>query len=75
MDTAVIGIQPAESVFANPGGRRRSSRPEAEEAVRTLIEWTGDDPRPRSPCGYVRARGAGCEEFFAMIGSPREWVP
>ena len=70
MDTAVIGIRPTESVFANPGGCRWPSRPEAEAAVRTLIEWTGDDPDREVHTGTSRRAMRGCEEFFTMIGSP-----
>jgi GTP cyclohydrolase I len=50
-----------------PGGpaRRRPSRAGAEEAVRTLIAWAGDDPDREglvdTPDRVVRA----CEEFFA----------
>ena len=75
MDTAVIGIQAAKSVFANPGGCRRSSRPEAEAAVRTLIERTGDDPDREVHAGTSQRAMRGCEELFAMIGSPGERAP
>ena len=44
MDTAVVSGRPPESVLTNPGGRRRPSQAEAEAAVRTLIEWAGDNP-------------------------------
>ena len=44
MDTAVVASRPNRSVLINSGGRRRPSQAEAEAAVRTLIEWAGDDP-------------------------------
>jgi GTP cyclohydrolase IA len=47
---------------------RRPSRPEAEEAVRTLIRWAGDDPEREgllaTPARVVRAY----EEWFAGYG-------
>jgi GTP cyclohydrolase IA len=50
---------------ANPMPRKRPSRKAAEEAVRTLIEWAGDDPCREglidTPGRVVRAY----EEFFA----------
>ena len=33
---------------------KRPSRSEAEAAVRTLIRWAGDDPRPRRAAGHAR---------------------
>ena len=44
MDTAVVGSGPTEPVLSNSGGRRRPCQAEAEAAVRTPIEWAGDDP-------------------------------
>lgn len=65
MNKAMVGSQPTESVLINSGGRRRPSRSEAEAAVRTLIEWAGDDPDREGLIGtperVVRAYG----EFFA----------
>lgn len=58
MDTAMVGSRPTEAVLTNSGGRRRPSRSEAEAAVRTLIEWAGNDPATR-------------REFPAMIEGPR----
>ena len=57
MDTAVLSSRPTESVLTDSGRRQRPGRTEAEAAVRTLIEWAGDDPATR-------------REFLAMIGSP-----
>jgi GTP cyclohydrolase I len=55
--------------------RTRPSRSEAEAAVRTLIEWAGDDPDREglldTPGRVVRAY----EELFAGYGSdPREYL-
>ncbi len=61
MDTAVIGIQPTESVFANPGGCRRSSRQGAEAAVWTPVERTGDDPGREVHTGTSGRAMRGCE--------------
>ena len=56
-----------------PAKNARPSRTEAEEAVRTLILWAGDDPAREglreTPGRVVRAY----EEFFAGYGQdPRE---
>ena len=56
-------------------GLERPSRTEAEDAVRTLIRWAGDDPaRPGmvgTPARVVRAY----EEWFAGYGQdPREYL-
>ena len=65
MDTAVIGGRPAESVFTNSGERRRPSRSEAEAAVRTLIEWAGEDPDREGLVGTPGRVVRAYEEFFA----------
>ena len=54
---------------------RRPSRPEAEEAVRTLIRWAGDDPEREgllaTPARVVRAY----EEWFAGYkDNPRDYL-
>ncbi len=63
----VYRIEPEEHPFQRP------SREEAEEAVRVLIRWTGDDPSREgladTPPRVVRAY----EEFFSGYGEdPRE---
>ena len=65
MDAAVIGSRPRESMFTNSGGRRRPSRAEAEAAVRTLIEWAGDDPDREGLVGTPDRVVRAYEEFFA----------
>jgi GTP cyclohydrolase I len=53
------------AVPAGTAARRRPSRTEAEQAVRTLIEWAGEDPDREglvdTPARVVRAY----EEFFS----------
>ena len=65
MDTAVFETPPSTPSRSESGARRRPSRSEAEAAVRTLIEWAGDDPDreglKETPERVVRAY----EEFFA----------
>ena len=65
MDTGVIGRQPTDSGLTNSGGRRRPSRAEAEAAVRTLIEWAGDDPDREGLAGTPGRVARAYEEFFA----------
>jgi GTP cyclohydrolase I len=59
-------VTPApRAALAGPTARRRPTRTEAEQAVRTLIEWAGDDPDREglvdTPARVVRAY----EEFFS----------
>ena len=44
MDSAVVEHQTLTPSRTGPEARRRPPRAEAEAAVRTLIEWAGDDP-------------------------------
>ena len=65
MDSAVVERRTSTPSRTAPEARRRPSRAEAEAAVRTLIEWAGDDPDreglKETPERVVRAY----EEFFA----------
>ena len=45
--------------------RRRPSQAEAEAAVRTLIEWAGDDPDREGLAGTPERVVRAYEEFFA----------
>ena len=65
MDTAVVGSGPAESVLTNSGGGRRASQSEAETAVRTLIEWAGDDPDREGLIDTPERVVRSYDEFFA----------
>jgi GTP cyclohydrolase I len=54
-------------------GQARPSRQEAEEAVRTLIRWAGDDPAREGLAGTPERVVRAYEEFFAGISEdPRE---
>ena len=65
MNKAMVGSQPTESLLTNSGGHRRPSRSEAEAAVRTLIEWAGDDPDREGLAGTPGRVVRAYEEFFA----------
>ena len=54
------------------GGRRpvrRPSRAEAEEAVRTLLAWAGDDPEREGLQDTPRRVAAAYEEYFSGYGT------
>jgi len=65
MNSPIIGDRAKGSAPNKATKRRRPSQAEAEAAVRTLIEWAGDDPDREglvdTPNRVVRAY----EEFFA----------
>ena len=65
MNSSIIGDRAKGSALNKAIKRRRPSQAEAEAAVRTLIEWAGDDPDREglvdTPNRVVRAY----EEFFA----------
>lgn len=65
MDTAVAGSRPTKPTPANAVERRRPSQEEAEAAVRTLIEWAGDDPDREGLVGTPGRVVRAYEEFFA----------
>ncbi|WP_282606227.1 GTP cyclohydrolase I FolE [Pelagibius sp. Alg239-R121] len=65
MDTAVFGNQPANSARAASSAPRRPSQSEAEAAVRTLIEWAGDDPDREGLKGTPKRVVRAYEEFFS----------
>jgi GTP cyclohydrolase I len=53
----------------------RPSRAEAEEAVRTLIRWAGDDPDREGLLGTPARVARAYEEWFAGYGrDPREYL-
>ncbi|WP_421710327.1 GTP cyclohydrolase I FolE [Algihabitans sp.] len=54
-----------DAALTNSGGRRRPSQAEAEAAVRTLIEWAGDDPDREGLVGTPERVVRAYEEFFA----------
>ena len=65
MDTTVVSNRPIDSVLTNSGGRERPSQQKAEAAVRTLIEWAGDDPDREGLVGTPKRVVRAYEEFFA----------
>jgi GTP cyclohydrolase I len=48
-----------------PGSSARPSRAEAEEAVRTLIRWAGDDPEREGLLGTPGRVARSFQEFFS----------
>ena len=65
MDIAMVGSRPETSVRSPATVRLRPSRAEAEAAVRTLIEWAGDDPDREGLAGTPERVVRAYEEFFA----------
>ena len=65
MDSAVIERRTPTPLRAGSGARRRPGRAEAEAAVRTLIEWAGDDPDREGLKGTPERVVRAYEEFFA----------
>ncbi len=65
METAVVGSWPTGSVRTTVGQGQRPSQAEAEAAVRTLIEWAGDDPDREGLLGTPERVVRAYEEFFA----------
>jgi GTP cyclohydrolase I len=58
-----------------PANIERPSREQAEEAVRTLIRWAGDDPAREGLRGTPERVARSYEEFFAGYESdPREML-
>ena len=65
MNKEVGWTQPAEPVQASAGQSHRPSRAEAEAAVRTLIQWAGEDPDREGLAGTPGRVVRAYEEFFA----------
>lgn len=63
----VAGDQPAED--AAPEAADRPSRKTAEEAVRTLIRWAGDDPGREGLLGTPARVTKAYQEYFSGYGS------
>ena len=68
MDSAVVEARPSILPRTVSGARRRPSRSEAEAAVRTLIEWAGDDPDREGLKGTPGRVVRAWEEFFSGYG-------
>ena len=65
MDSAVVEPRISTPSHTASEARRRPSRAEAEAAVRTLIEWAGDDPDREGLKGTPERVVRAYEEFFA----------
>jgi len=58
-------VLPRELVLQNHSSGSRPSRSEAEEAVRTLLRWAGDDPDREGLVGTPDRVVRAYEEFFS----------
>jgi GTP cyclohydrolase I len=65
MDTTTASSQPPLSIDNNSEQRRRPSKEEAQAAVRTLIEWAGDNPDREGLRGTPERVARAYQEFFA----------
>jgi len=65
METAVVDSRPQSAASDTASRRQRPSQSEAEAAVRTLIEWAGDDPDREGLAGTPERVVRAYEEFFA----------
>lgn len=65
MDKEEVDSRPVGSGLPSLAVRRRPSQVEAEAAVRTLIEWAGDDPDREGLVGTPKRVVRAYEEFFA----------
>ncbi len=65
MDTEIFAPDPIKSETTNTGILPRPTQPEAEAAVRTLIEWAGDNPDREGLRGTPERVVRAYREFFA----------
>jgi GTP cyclohydrolase IA len=65
MDTVMASSQSPHSIDSNSDKRRRPSKEEAQAAVRTLIEWAGDNPDREGLIGTPERVARAYQEFFA----------
>ncbi len=65
MDELVGESRSAGAMVTSLSRRRRPSQSEAEAAVRTLIEWAGDDPDREGLVGTPGRVARAYKEFFA----------
>ena len=68
MDSTVVEHRTSTPSRGGSAARRRPRRAEAEAAVRTLIEWAGDDPDREGLKGTPDRVVRAYEEFFAGYG-------
>ncbi len=65
MDGAIAKSRPTGSIRSKSDRSKRPSQSAAEAAVRTLIEWAGDDPDREGLVGTPKRVVRAYEEFFA----------
>ena len=65
MDTVITTGHPQDATANGLNERKRPSKEEAEAAVRTLIEWAGDDPDREGLLGTPDRVARAYQEFFA----------
>ena len=65
MDDLIGDIEAKEAKITNSSERRRPSQSDAEIAVRTLIEWAGDDPDREGLRDTPKRVAKAYQEFFA----------
>ncbi len=65
MDRVDVEDRPTQADESSPSGRRSPSQRDAEAAVRTLIEWAGDDPDREGLIGTPKRVARAYQEFFA----------
>ncbi|MEM7608809.1 MAG: GTP cyclohydrolase I FolE [Myxococcota bacterium] len=68
MNKQALALVEAADEFRELAEKRRPSREEAEEAVRTLLRWAGDDPEREGLLGTPDRVARAYEEFFAGYG-------
>ena len=61
----MVSSQSPHSIDSNSDKRRRPSKEEAQAAVRTLIEWAGDNPDREGLIGTPERVARAYQEFFA----------
>ena len=67
--TSIPDAPPTDDAPSKRNGRpRRPTREEAEQAVRTLIAWAGDDPEREGVLDTPRRVVRAYEEFFRGYG-------
>ena len=65
MDTAITTGHSQDAAANGLNEHKRPSKEEAEAAVRTLIEWAGDDPDREGLLGTPDRVARAYQEFFA----------
>ena len=65
MNSTVVEGRPKNSALRKKNQKLRPSQAEAEAAVRTLIEWAGDDPDREGLVDTPERVARAYEEFFA----------